>query len=128
MGRSIPPGSSCGPPLRVVWVSLDPAVYLSCVRTLTSYSKAIFVACLPSFAIFVRSEIVSTRRPTFTYQNSSSQGRGGISTSKRSRVRSESILLEDIEPNLENQEVHKASITSNGGVSWSEVTAQGSRM
>lgn len=89
---------------------------------------AIFVACLPSFAIFVRSEIVSTRRPTFTYQNSSSQGRGGISTSKRSRVRSESILLEDIEPNLENQEVHKASITSNGGVSWSEVTAQGSRM
>ncbi|RFU29596.1 hypothetical protein B7463_g6733, partial [Scytalidium lignicola] len=91
---------------------------------------AILVGCLPAFAIFVRTQMTSTRRPTFSYDPSStSYIRDGrhLNSSKRSRGRSESFLLNDIDPNQVRENIHDPSMTNNGGVSWTEVTARGRR-
>ncbi|KAH8816926.1 CFEM domain-containing protein [Xylogone sp. PMI_703] len=83
---------------------------------------AIFVGCLPAFAIFVRSEVISSNRQTYYGPN----GTSNAQERKRSHGRSESILLDDVDIHG-REDFHDPGMTNIGGVSWTEVTAHGER-
>jgi hypothetical protein len=57
---------------------------------------AIVVGCLPPFAIFLRSRVAASRA---TYGYNDSESRVSVQASRvKSRIRAESILLDDVQP------------------------------
>ena len=106
----------------IFWGAIEGAVgmcfFLASIRlslrktdpcTKSPFQTAIIVGCLPSFAVFIRGRVEASRVQYGTYTaNASSIGNklpSHLSHSrKKSYVRSESVLLEDLEPNGETED------------------------
>ena len=80
-----------------------------------TYSTAIIVNCLPAFAIFIRRKVVSSR--IGTNGNAEAYTQNSLASKPKSRVRSESVLLDDVGP----VEAGRRSASSHeGSESWTQ--------
>ena len=76
-------------------------------------STAIVVNCLPAFAIVLRKHVVPTRETG----NSNSRPYAQNSLSQKGRIRTESMLLDDIAP---VEAGRRSTISRDGSENWSQ--------